>query len=283
MKALFLYSEATGSGKILNKIPMIISSLNESFETVTVKKTISKEDLRKTAKESCGIYDALIFTGGDGTFNDVISSIAEENIRPNLGYIPGGTINDIAKNFGITKNVKKSLQIIKKGNISKFDICKINNQYFAYVAAIGSFADIAYATKRERKKKLGKIAYYFKAVNEAVTKNTVNAELNIDGKIVDVKTPFILVLNGKNVGGFLVNQTSNNSDGLFDLFLTQPGLFNGLIHYLFFKVKTTHYKCSSLKIRTDQKMAWCIDGEKGPVGDVTISNLHMHLSIYSKK
>lgn len=283
MKVLFLYSGATGKGDVLKKIDYICSYLKKTFGEVDIVKTQSKEHLYNIAKSSCGVYDSLIFTGGDGSFNDVINAISTEKKRPVLGYIPSGTINDIAKNFGIQKSIRKSLEIIKNGHTSKFDICKINNQYFAYVAAIGSFADIAYSTKRQRKKKLGKIAYYFKAIGEAMAPKTVKAVITIDGVTKQISTPFILILNGRNVGGFLVNQTSDNSDGLFDLFLTKPGWFNGLVHYLFFKMKTTHYKCSSVSIHTDQEMAWCIDGEKGPVGDVAITNLHLHLTIYSKK
>jgi YegS/Rv2252/BmrU family lipid kinase len=282
MKALFFYSECTGRGHILKKIDYIVLRLNKIFSHVDVIKALSFEHLVEIVNKACDDYDYIIFAGGDGTFNDVVNILMKHEKKPILGYIPGGTINDVSKNFGIPNNIRRALNIIENGHVVDFDVVKINEKYFDYVAAIGSFADIAYVTKRTRKKRLGKIAYYNKAVQETMMPKTVIADIKIDDKVIDAKVPFILILNGRNVGGFLVNSKSNNRDGYLDLFLTKPGLFNGLLHYLFFKVKTTHYKAKHLEIKTNQKMPWCIDGEQGPVGDVVLDVVPLALKIFAK-
>ena len=58
--------------------------------------------LVKTAEDTVKI----IVLGGDGTFNDITCGIAAMDKRPILGYIPTGTVNDIARNLKISKNYK---------------------------------------------------------------------------------------------------------------------------------------------------------------------------------
>lgn len=283
MKTLFFYSDCTGRGRVLKRINYVLTRLKKIYKKIDIKKTTSYEDLISTIDNACDNYDRLIFTGGDGTFNNVVNILMRHNKKPILGYIPGGTINDIGRNFGLSNNIKKALDILEENNVVEFDVAKINDYYFNYVCAIGSFANIAYVTKKERKKRFGKIAYYNKAIQESFLPKTVIANLIIDDKKIETKVPFILILNGKNVGGFRINHKSNNHDGKVDLFLTKPGLFNGLLHYLFFKVKTSHYQAKHLEIKTNQKMPWCIDGEVGPVGDITIDVIPLAIKIYAKK
>ena len=70
----------------------------------------------------------------DGTFNDVTCSVATQ-VRPILGYIPSGTVNDIAK-LKNPKNIK-SLKNNFDGHTVYHDVGRINGTYFMYVAAIG--------------------------------------------------------------------------------------------------------------------------------------------------
>lgn len=279
-KALFLYSEATGQGRFLKDIDQIIASLGESFD-LTVHKTTSQEDLIESASSSCGVYEVLIIAGGDGSFNRVLNAIAVKEEIPTLGYIAAGTISDIGKNFGITPNYKKAVKIIKGGKTTCFDIGRINGEsYFAYVAAVGAYSDISYATPRKMKKRLGRVAYYTRAVGEAVKPKRVKAHIEADGKTYDVKTPFILLLNGKCVGGFTVNPKGSVRDGKMELYLTRPGLFNGLLHYLFFKAGVRKIVANDIKISTDIDMPWCLDGEKGLSGDIHVETLPRKITIF---
>jgi len=282
MKALFLYSDATGQGRMLAHVGDVISRLRKTFPELDAIQTRSQDQLFSLSRQACGNYDVLIIAGGDGTFHHVINAIADMENAPTLAYINAGTICDIGKNFGIKGDYEKALEIIEQGYVAPFDIGRINGEYFAYVSAIGSYSDIAYVAPRERKKRLGAVAYYTIAVGESFRPSTVKAEIDADGKHYSVNTPFILLLNGTHVGGFKVNDHSSVNDGKMELYLTRPGLFNGLIHYLFFKMRTLKIVGSRFKIHTDQDMPWCIDGEEGPKGDVDIECVPGKLRIYCK-
>ena len=283
-KALFLYSDATGRGQVNKRLDFVLSSLKKSYPELDVKKTSSMEEGMELAKQSCGVYDALIFAGGDGTFHHMINALAGcENI-PTIGYLNGGTIGDIGTNFGIHRNLKKALRIIEEGYTTGFDLGKIGDTYFAYVAAIGVFADIPYVTKRAYKKRLGRIAYYFKAVGDAFKPKAIPVRIEADGKVYEQSVPFLLCLNGKNVGGFRVNRTQSRiHDGIFELYLTKPGIFNGLLHYLFFKTRTTKIYASKFDIQIEYPLPWDLDGEAAMEGSISIEAVDSKMRIFCAK
>ena len=284
MNAIFLYSDAPGNGRIISKIEIIRTRLEEIFNYVNIAKASDLSELDKLAKTACFEYDVLVFAGGDGTFNRIVNVISKEEKRPIIGYIPSGTLNDFGKNFGIDRHIKKSLNIIKKGKIQEFDIGIINNQtYFAFVAAIGTFSEISYATKRKRIKTFGRMAYYMNAVKDAVIPRSFEVKITIDGKTNQHRVPFLMLLNSKYVGGFPVNLKNALDDGKFDVYLTKPGLFNGLLNYLFLKRRTSYYRVDEVIINPVINTPWCIDGEEGPMGEIHIRLINKHLRIYTNK
>ena len=66
MKALFLYNKTSGKGKAAKRLNYIVSSLKEVYREVDVVESQSEEHFIKVAKDACGKYDSLIFSGGDG-------------------------------------------------------------------------------------------------------------------------------------------------------------------------------------------------------------------------
>ncbi|MCR5348165.1 MAG: hypothetical protein K6E59_00955 [Bacilli bacterium] len=280
-KALFLYNGASGKGKTNRHLPEILARLEAIFDVVDVFKTSTMEEGMEKAKQACGVYDVLVFRGGDGTFNHIVSALYGMPNPPIMGYINGGTISDIGRNFGIKGNVRHALSIIEGGHTCGFDLGLVNGEVFTYMAAVGAYADIAYVTKRKYKKRIGRIAYYFKAIAEALRWRSVPCVVEAGGERVETKVPFLLCLSGKNVGGFRVNaRESNIHDGKMEMYLTKPGLFNGLLHYLFFKVRTTKIVASEFHVQISYPEPWCLDGERGPSGDVHIKTVDSGLRIF---
>lgn len=80
-----------------------------------------------------------------------------------LGYIPTGTVNDFAGSHKIPKNIKMAIDKIANGEAHKYDIGRIGDRYFSYVAAFGAFTAVAYQTSQTKKASFGKIAYITEA------------------------------------------------------------------------------------------------------------------------
>ena len=85
------------------------------------------------AKSAIGKYDYFFTAGGDGTINEVINGFGDSEQKPILGYIPCGTVNDVARSLGLKKNIKKAVKILMEGEPKTHDTFRVNNKYGIYV------------------------------------------------------------------------------------------------------------------------------------------------------
>ncbi|MCR5490795.1 MAG: YegS/Rv2252/BmrU family lipid kinase [Bacilli bacterium] len=282
MKALLMVGTSAGKRWVPRHKEKVLRELRPCFDALDYYEIGEMEEAAAKAVEACESYDALLIAGGDGTFNHLINAIAPLEKLPIIGYINAGTLCDVGVNFGIKGGPKKAISIIKNGYTSPFDLVKINDSYFIYMAAIGAYSDIAYATKRTKVKRVGKVAYYEKAAVEAFKPVMVKVKITSDGKTSDVEAPFVMILNGRNVGGFKVNRDSRMDDGKVELFYSAKGWFNGLLHY-FFRHKVTCLRGDRFEIEADGQEPWCLDGELGPSGPAKIEVLPKKLQIFCRK
>ncbi len=282
-KALLLYSSKSGHGQMVTHHDKIIAGLKKAFDVVDECKTKTAEEGQIAARNACGVYDALIIAGGDGTFYNAVNALAALENTPVLGYINNGTIGDIGRNFGIGGSYRKAIKTIQKGEIASFDIMQVNEGYAGYVAAVGAYADIPYITPRKPKKLLGRISYYLLAVKALFKRKKYHVWVEADGLSYEQDVPFVLLMNGTNVGGFYVNNYGNIFDGHLDLYLAKPALFNGLLQFLFHRWTIKRIECKEVTIRTDCPDPWDLDGEAGASGEIRVKLLPKHLRIFSNK
>lgn len=285
MKALLLYSHASGHRKVKESIEFVKEKLSAVFDVLDVICTVSKEDAFALEKEAGEKYDVLLISGGDGTFNNAINAVMESDKRPILGYLNFGTIGDVGKIFGIKGGLKEAVEIIASGHYAPFDIGKVTSKeasmYFAYSATFGAYSDIAYKVDRHRKRRLGKLAYYEEAVSQAFKKQ-VHAYKYKGNKELVGECPFGMALLGTHIGGFKVNPHAVMDDGKMEIYLTDAGLFNGLIHYAGQGKKPTDIT-DRCQIELEEDLAWCLDGEVGPRGSAKIEIVPKPLQIYCQE
>lgn len=279
-KALFVYSGCTGSWRQKRRISKAIKRLSRCFE-MDVKQTVSEADLCHTASSSIGRYDVLIVAGGDGTFHRVANAFAEKEDAPILGYINAGTMGDVGKNFGIGRNLSRALKIIEEGEVCHCDLIKINSEYCVYMAASGAYADVAYAAQRKKKKALGKLIYYIMSAQEALKPVEVNYTLTVNQKETSYSSPFILIMNGRFVGGFPVNGKGNVEDGRFEVYPTPKGHFNGLLWYSKGR-KGWEISADKVYFRAEKELEWCLDGEKATFKDAEIKVIPACLKVFCR-
>jgi diacylglycerol kinase (ATP) len=293
MKCIFLYNPKSGKGKLLPHINKIHTILRTRFNIVDIYETKSTEDTIAKAKSSCLYYDVIVFAGGDGTFNDITCGVASQPVRPILGYIPSGTVCDIAKNLGIPRNFKKALKVILDGEIVNHDVGKINDSYFMYVAAIGTFTGVSYRTTHEVKKIFGKLAYASDGLKDLINPSLSTIRLKTEESEIAIDTPLLLVMNSISVAGIPFNKNGHLNDGKFDIIVVKKGVYKGILNILrmfilgIFRLSRNRYievyRSSKFMVETGGNPQWTIDGEAGPKGSVTIENYHNYLKIYVPK
>lgn len=292
MKCIFIYNPNSGKRKIKANIDYIESRLRERFTEVVIYETKSQKDLIDTAADSCDIYDAIFFSGGDGAFNNIIQGVMRKPNRPPLGYIPAGTVCDIGRNIGSSKNIKKALDIMLNGEIVTYDVGYSNGKYFAYTETTGTFVSTSVTTSGEKKKKLGKLAYYLGAIGEFFKPTIRTLEFQRNGTMVKINSPLLLILNSRSVGGFPVNRKAKLNSGKFDIFIIKnsnnriSGAINVIFFYLrgFLGMKMTpiayHLRETKFKVVSEENIVWTLDGEDGPRGNIEVEYIPNAYRLY---
>lgn len=282
-KAILVLSSASGHALPEAKVEAICRRLCVAFSRLEVYRLGDLDRDLPLLEKKTESFDVVLVSGGDGTFNHVVDRLSRLQSPPVFGYLNSGTIGDVGRNFGVGKSLSRSLRIIEEGHICQSDLIEINGCRFCYMGAIGAYSDISYSTPRRLKTLAGRLAYYDMAIREAFRKKTVHYRLSFpDGSTLEGEAPFVMVLNGRNVGGFPVNRNCAIDDGLFEVYLSRKGVFNGLLHYLPFN-RNKPIKADEIWIQSDYPGPWCIDGEKGPQGDVHIKTLRKTIAVFCSK
>ncbi|KXZ40391.1 diacylglycerol kinase (ATP) [Alkalithermobacter thermoalcaliphilus JW-YL-7 = DSM 7308] len=168
-----------------------------------------------------GEYDLILAVGGDGTLNEVVNGVmkAKLNNTP-VALIPAGTVNDFGNYLSIPNDVDGLCNMIKNGKIIDVDVGRVNNNYFANVAAAGFLTDVPFKASVDAKTTFGKFAYYAEAVKELQRQifNSISLEFKYYDKSIICDTYLFAVLNTSSTGGFRsFAPHAKINDGRFDV------------------------------------------------------------------
>ncbi len=288
MDCLFLYNPYSGKGKLEKKLPLIRKKLSEKYASVEIVRTKSADDLKERVKNAnCDV----IFSGGDGTFHTVLQAAEGKT----LGYLPSGTVNDVARSLRIPRNIGRALDVIVKGRAVELDCMKTGESYSAYVAAAGAFTETTYSTPQAQKKLLGPLAYALHGLRHGLPLKVFPVGITCDGLKIRENAVLILVLNGKSVAGFPVNRGASMRDGKIELALIRqvqrPNLLRkagalfslGAVFLFGVRIKKRDilfFQGKSIGIETEEGLVWDLDGEEGPRGNIEISLAEKRLKLY---
>ncbi len=300
MKCIFIYNPVGGKGKIAKRRDYIVEQLKEKYDEVDVYETRCAGDMTRIARESVGKYDAIVFAGGDGSFNELLQGIGDFDELPELGYIPCGTANDVAHSLKIPSNIKRALKVIKTGEIKTIDCMKVNDRYAAYVVMTGAFSTVSYSAPQTQKKKMGKIAYAFEGAKHNLKFKPI--QITCKGETEEFSTNGCIMLafiNSKSVAGFKMNRRGDLQDGEIDVaiierkkekFFKKIGSYISVASLFFFgynaKNRNIHrMKGKAFDVEIGEDVVWNIDGEKGGEGAIRIEVVpkKMKILVPSKK
>ena len=93
--------------------------------------------------------------GGDGTLNETINGLAQANSAIHFGFIPLGTINDLARALNIPLHPEAAIAMLQHCKTVKVDIAKANDRYFVNTIAAGIMPEAVGHVSIEQKTRLG--------------------------------------------------------------------------------------------------------------------------------
>ena len=272
-KMLFIVNPISGQKKAVKFLPEIISLFNRAdFEVITYM-TGARGDATRMAALRGGDMDLIVCCGGDGTFNETITGLLENNIQVPVGYIPSGSTNDFASSMKLSTNPLKAAQDIIEGSAFSYDVGKFGSRYFSYVASFGAFTQTSYTTPQGIKNILGHTAYVLSGISELSQIRKEHVRMEIDGEIVEDDFVFGAISNSTSVGGILTLDPSlvDMGDGLFEILLVRAPRNLLEITECLQALQTQDYNnCAMVTFRSARKvrilassdMPWTLDGER---------------------
>ncbi len=176
-------------------------------------------------------YTRIIVVGGDGTMNEVVNGIFQQQrfktTEISLGMITVGTGNDWGRMFGIPKDYKEAIQVLLQNKTFIQDAGMVEykrntaseNRYFVNIAGLGFDAEVVRKTNRLKEKgKGGPLLYLVNIFSSLVNYKFVNAVISVDG--TDIENEILSINVGickYNGGGMITVPGAIPDDGLFDL------------------------------------------------------------------
>ena len=200
-KCVIIYNPESGYKKNKFDINICRKLLNEKDYDVIFMKTSKKGDAYDFVYNMNNV-DLVIVAGGDGTLNEAISGNIKRDKPLLLSHLPIGTVTDVGKLYGFTKNTLKDLNLMLDGEIKNIDVGLINNIPFLYVSCFGNYTNISYETPRKLKKMFGRFGYFLFAIKSIGKKiKRYHIKYEIDNKEYEGDFSFIFITNSSRVAG----------------------------------------------------------------------------------
>lgn len=289
MKCLFVYNPVSGRGKTAKRLKKIVRALRERYGDVCVCASRERGDMTRIIREQAHLFDAVVFSGGDGSVNEALQGVCESGCAPELGYIPGGTVNDVAHSLGIPKRLGGALKVIRTGRAAALDCMKIGDRYAMYIVAAGAFTSAPYTTPQSLKKQIGFVAYGIEGLAKNMDFDVFGVTVRAGGREVHTDSVFVVLMNGRYVAGIPLNRHAGMADGKIEAAVIRqrknPGFF-GKVRAFFSLARLflcgfraanekqiERFEGSRFEIQTDEHVVWNFDGEKGTTGKVTVEVL----------
>ncbi|WP_438478249.1 diacylglycerol/lipid kinase family protein [Streptococcus pluranimalium] len=294
-KALLVVNPSSGGEKAQEFQKAAVEKLESYFDEVEVKETKKGGDARDFARAAAqDKLDSVFVMGGDGTVNEGISGLAEQDYRPKFGFFPLGTVNDLARALNMPINPKEAIEALDFEQTRSLDIGKINDRYFMNVVAVGSIPEAVRDVSVEEKTKFGKLAYLISGLKKIAQNETYNFELDVDGDHISVESTTLLIGLTNSIGGhenFLPD--AKVDDGLLHLvylkdtnmlesFQAIPNLAQGVTESNQNLGYRTFNK-AHIALKNSQSLGTNVDGDEGDELPIDITILPSHLTVYSGK
>jgi diacylglycerol kinase family enzyme len=203
----------------------VASELNKYFEAariqIEIKLTNSgKNILDEVSAAILGKPKTIVVGGGDGTLNAAAGLLIGSGIA--LGVLPLGTFNHFAKDLHVPLDLGSAVTTIAEGYCAQVDVGAVNDRFFLNNASLGIYPQLV-ETRHLEQQRLGhgkRPAFVWAALAVLRRYPFMEVLLNIDGKSLARRTPFVFVGNNRyEMEGFRIGERVRLDSGELSLYV----------------------------------------------------------------
>lgn len=275
---LFVYNPNSGKGHITGHVDEIAKILSSGGHTVDAYGTKCPLDAMNKVQCDAGNYDLVVCAGGDGTLSEVVSGMMHRKQKIPIGFIPIGSTNDTRSGFGLPKDILEAARLCLNGVPFRTDVGRFNDEYFTYVAALGSLSAVSCFTSQDMKRILGHGAYLVEGIRQLLKMESCEMQVEFDNKVIEGDFFLGLVTNSMSVGGFegITGRHVDLQDGLFEVALLRKPRsildFTREIDMMLIHNKedrqilddvVVRFRTDHVIFRSEAPVQWVRDGENG--------------------
>lgn len=215
---LFIINPISGGKSKIHFPDLAAKHLDQSLFDARFTFTECAGHARDIAKENSQA-DIIVAVGGDGTINEVASSL--EGSGKCMGIIPYGSGNGLARAMAIPLNDADAVLRLNNLNSTLIDSGTLNGQKFFNMAGVGFDAHISRRFANHSERGLG--GYVQTTFREISGYQSQNYILEIDGKTYARKAFMISIANSSQYGNNAhISPFASVKDGLLDICIVRP-------------------------------------------------------------
>jgi YegS/Rv2252/BmrU family lipid kinase len=212
----------------------------------------------------------LLVWGGDGTVRRCIDTVVREGYDVDVGVLPAGTANLLAKNLDIPIDVRGAVEVAVNGDPVPMDVGRMNGTHFAVMAGTGFDALLMKeADDSGMKDRFGRAGYVWAGVrNRSV--EPVHARITVDGRTWFAGDASSVLLGnvGTITGGLQAFPDADPTDGVLEVGVVSARtatqwarvLASTVVHRAERSKFTEMSRGKRFEIRLDRSMPWQVDG-----------------------
>lgn len=319
MQAELIYNPSGGQVIIRHELGNMVALLRRHGWSVTLHETSKPHEATELARGAVSRgASVVIAAGGDGTVNEVANGLV--NTDAALGVLPMGTTNSWALQMGIPalnpmlpgtqaakllagleehmtrplpvsyyrKVLLGAARVLIEGQTVAVDVGEVSGRYFLISAGVGLEAEIVQSISLKEKRALGSWAYVLTAIEEAYRYVGTDVSLDLDGNILHLNTPLIVISNIQLYGGMVaIGPRACVNDAKLDVCIFKgEGFFTFVQHAL--KVlshrhlqdpKVEYYQCQRIAIESARPLPVHVDGDPFTSTPITVRAVPSSLKV----
>lgn len=203
---LVIVNPTAGGGRAARLVPWLRERLASRPEAALHVTRRAGEGEELAAQALGQGHDRIVAVGGDGTVQEVVNGLLSTSSGVELGIVPVGTGNDLARSIGLPVDAAEAWRVAMGRSTHTIDAARARNgdgaeRWFASAGGVGFDAQVAAAMATRRGRGAGRAGYLLTTLSELRRFENRRVQITVDDERITRDVLFVAVANGAFYGG----------------------------------------------------------------------------------